>query len=82
MDGGYVLEIDNSYPAKFDIRDIDNDGLPEILMRIETYNYDVYPIPKKWTKRYGFKTNYIVIEYEKGKLIVRDQIEKERTDKK
>jgi hypothetical protein len=73
MDGGYVMGVDNSYPDKFDIWDIDNDGLPEILMKIETYTYTFYPISKKLTKRYRFKTNYIVIEYEKGKLIVRDQ---------
>jgi hypothetical protein len=81
MDGGYVGgSIDNRHPWHFDIRDIDNDGLPEILMRIETYSYHVYPIPKKWQKRYGFKTNFIVIEYEKGKLKVRDQKKSEKTE--
>jgi len=73
MDGGYVGGLDNSNPQQFDIRDIDNDGLPEILMEIATYNGSPYPIPKSWKKKFGIKSHHIVIEYEKGKLIVRDQ---------
>ena len=60
-------------PDHFDIRDIDGDGRAEILMRIETYNSEISPIPQAWRKRYGFKTNFIVIKYERGKLQVRDQ---------
>jgi hypothetical protein len=73
MDGGYVGGLDISNPHQFDIRDIDNDGLPEILMEIATYNGSPYPIPKNWKKKYGIKSHHIVIEYEKGKLIVKDQ---------
>jgi hypothetical protein len=72
MDGGYISGVDNSQPDQFDIRDIDNDGLPEILMRIQTYNDETDLIPTKWTTDFRIKTNYIVIEYNKGQLITRD----------
>ncbi len=72
MDGGYIGGVDNSLPEQFDIRDIDQDGLPEILMRIQTYNLRPYPIPKKWKRKYGIKTNKIIIEYSNGRLLTRD----------
>ncbi len=72
MDGGYIVGVDNSQPEQFDIRDIDNDGLPEILMRIQTYNGEADVIPTKWTTDFGIKTNYIVIEYNEGQLITSD----------
>lgn len=72
MDGGYVGGVDNSNPNQFDIRDIDNDGLPEILMQIQTYNGQSYTIPTKWKIKYGIKSNRIVIEYTKGKIKTRD----------
>jgi hypothetical protein len=72
MDGGYIAGVDSSQPEQFAIRDIDHDGLPEILMKIETYNAEVYPIPRKWKHLYGIKTNHIVIEYQNGRLITRD----------
>jgi len=72
MDGGYIFGVDNSLPDHFDIRDLDNDGLPEILMEIQTYNGTPSPVPKQWTSEYGIKTNYIVIEYTTGKLKARD----------
>ena len=42
-------------------------------MKIQSYNGELSKIPKKWEKEYGIKTNYIIIEYEKGKLKVTDQ---------
>lgn len=74
MDGGYVGGVDNSQPNQFDIRDIDADNLPEIVMQIQTYNNKKSPLPKKWKKQYGITSNYIVIEYANRKLLVRDYI--------
>ena len=45
MDGDYIGDVDNSQPDQFDIRDIDNDGLPEIEMQIQTYNGQSGSIP-------------------------------------
>lgn len=73
MDGGYIAGVDNSQPEQFDIRDTDGDGLPEVLMKIQTYNLRPYPIPKKWKRKYKISTNHIIIEYDNGKLITRDQ---------
>jgi hypothetical protein len=72
LDGGYLAGVDITQPERFDIRDIDNDGLPEIFMKIQTYNGMLYPIPKKWKRLYGIKTNNIIIEYAKDRLIVHD----------
>ncbi len=72
MDGGYIGGIDNSKPDQFDIRDIDNDRLPEILMRIQTYNGGSKAIPVKWQTEYGIKSNHIVIEYKGEQLTIRD----------
>jgi hypothetical protein len=73
MDGGYIGSIDNSIPEQFDIRDIDADGLPEILMQIETYNGSHNPLPVTWQTEYGIKSNNIVIEYKEGALKVSDR---------
>lgn len=81
MDGGYLIGVDNSNPSQLDIQDIDNDGRPEILMRIQTYNEKAYPIPLRWKLRYGLKTNNIVFEYENGKIRVMDRQVKEKTIK-
>jgi len=72
MDGGYIGGVDNTQPDLFDIRDIDSDGLPEILMRIQTYNGVSETIPTKWETDYGIKSNYIVIEYNDGQIIITD----------
>lgn len=73
MDGGYISGVDNSWPDQFNISNIDSDSLPEITMKIQSYNWELSPIPKKWQKKYGIKTNFIVFQYEKGKLTVSDQ---------
>jgi|GEM_PF-2743924 len=72
MDGGYIGGVDNSQPDQFDIRDIDSDGLPEIVMRIQTYNGLSDTIPAEWHTEYGIKSNLIVIEYTGGQIITRD----------
>lgn len=72
MDGGYVFFVDNSIPEQFDIKDIDHDGLPEILMQIQTYNGRPEDIPSEWTKQYGIRSNKIIIEYSGGEIITRD----------
>lgn len=72
MDGGYMFDVDNSWPDKFDIQDYDKDGLPEIKMKIQTYNGEIAKIPLKWKTTYHIKSNTILIEYEKEKLITRD----------
>jgi hypothetical protein len=72
MDGGYVLGVDNSKPEQFNIGDIDKDGLPEITMLIQTYNDKTLLIAKEWRKKYGIKTNRIIIEFNGKELIVKD----------
>lgn len=74
MDGGYVgtAGIDNSKPYQFDIRDADGDGLPEILMQIQTYNGIAQKIPRKWRRKYHITGNHIMIEYENCRLEVKD----------
>ena len=57
----------------FNIHNIDNDILPEITMTVESYNGQCVKISPKYTADYGFKTNYIVIQYEGGKLKITDQ---------
>lgn len=73
MDGGYIRGIDNSQPEKFNISNIDSDPLPEITMRIESYNEESSQITEKWQKEYGIKTNYIIVQYEKGEMKVSDR---------
>jgi len=80
MDGGYIGGVDNSQPDQFDIRDIDNDGLPEILMRIQTYNGESGTIPAKWNIDYGIKSNFIVIEYTGGQIKTSDYKPKTNID--
>ncbi len=76
-DGGYEGGVDNSQPDQFDIRDTDGDGLPEIVMRIQTYNGNAEKIPKKWKRDYGIKSHYIVIEYAEGEIRIRDYTSKD-----
>ena len=64
--------VDSTLPEQFAIRDFDKDGLPEIFMKIETYNSENYPIPKKWLHQYGIKTNLILFDFSNGKLICKD----------
>lgn len=72
MDGGYIFGVDSGQPNQFYIKDIDQDGLPEILMQIETYNAKEEKINSDFTKEYGIKTNRIVIQYAMGKIQVSD----------
>lgn len=72
IDGGYINGIDKSNPKQFDIKDIDKDGLPEILLRINSYNNIDFELQRKWQKEYGIKTNYIIIEFLNGDLKLRD----------
>jgi hypothetical protein len=57
---------------KFDIQDYDKDGLPEIKMMIQTYNGEATKIPTAWSRKYKIKSNTILFEYEKDKLIIHD----------
>ena len=72
MDGGYIAGVDSTQPEQFNISDIDKDGRAEIFMKIQTYNWELYPLPRKWKRLFGIKSNYIIIEFENGKLITRD----------
>lgn len=73
MDGGYIAGVDNSQPEQFNISNIDEDPLPEITMKIQSYNGELSKIPKEWQKEYGIKTNFIVIQFQNGRLEVSDQ---------
>ncbi|TPN85938.1 hypothetical protein [Aquimarina algicola] len=72
MDGGYLFGVDGSNPEHFYIDDYDDDGLPEIFMEISTYNGEKYPLNKKWIKKYGFKTHYILFDFLEGKIVIKD----------
>lgn len=73
MDGGYGFGIvDGSQADQFCVEDVDGDGLPEIFMMISTYNAEVSPIDKEWTKEYGITSNYIIFDYANGKVHVMD----------
>ena len=72
MDGGYVMGVDNSQPWHFNIKDYDQDGLPEIFMEIFTYNADRNPIPTSVAAQYGINSNLIYLDYENDKLIAKD----------
>lgn len=68
LDGGYVGGLDLSQPDRFAIRKTDG-KLPELLMRIETYNGTPQPLPEDWKKRYGIRSHHIAVG---GRLRVRD----------
>lgn len=79
MDGGYTFGMpDGSQPDQFRIADVDEDGKDEILMWIGTYNGVEYDIPRSWRRKWGFRTNHIVIEVEDGNILVRDQLDSEK----
>jgi hypothetical protein len=69
MDGHYTGGIDDSWPRHFNVADYDHDGLPEIFMEIQTYNSEVNDVS---FPELGIFSNYIIIEYEKGKLRAKD----------
>lgn len=69
MDGHYERGVDDSYPWHFGVEDYDNDGLPEIFMEISTYNSDIDSVAYP---SYNIFSNYILIEFENGKLQVKD----------
>lgn len=73
MDGGYGFGIvDGSNYDQFTVEDVDEDGLPEIFMGIQTYNGIKDPIPKKWTRKYGIQSNYIIFDFIDGAIILED----------
>lgn len=72
MDGGYIWGVDGSWPDQFHIKDWDQDGRDEIFMQIQTYNGRPGPIPRKWARKYGIKTNEISFDFREGKLQVAD----------
>ncbi len=78
MDGHYVGGLDMGMPDHFAIGRFEGSPLPQIFMEVGTYNGEEFPIPRKWTRKYGFRTNRILVSFEKGKLKVRDRQAKVR----
>ncbi|MBN1524140.1 MAG: hypothetical protein JW904_06655 [Spirochaetales bacterium] len=72
IDGGYIGGFDDSKPDTFFIKDFDNDGLPEIYLKINTYNGDPIDIPIEWQEAYNIQTHYILIDYYNNKIRVID----------
>ena len=72
MDGDFTLGVDDNSSDHFQIRDFDNDELPEIYMEIYTDNDEITPIKLEWTRDYGITTNYIIFDYINGVMEVRD----------
>jgi hypothetical protein len=72
LDGGYVGGLDPlSKPDHFNIRKTDG-ALPELLMRINTYNGEPYTLPNIWKRRFRLKTNFVAVGFARGRLRVRD----------
>jgi hypothetical protein len=74
MDGGYRLGVEDNSPGQFQIKDFDNDGLPEIYMEIHAYNGEASPLEIEWTRDYGIITSHIIFDYIDGVMEVRDYI--------
>ena len=74
MDGGYRLGVEDNSPGQFQIKDFDNDGLPEIYMEIHAYNGEASPLEIEWTRDYGITTSHIIFDYIDGVMEVRDYI--------
>ncbi|GAB4279519.1 MAG: hypothetical protein Kow0068_03500 [Marinilabiliales bacterium] len=74
MDGGYEFDVDDSQPSHFNIKNYDNDSLPEIFMEIATYNSVPYELPKQWTEAYNIHSHYIIFDYDTviKSLLVKD----------
>ncbi len=68
MDGGYPKGLDLSRKEHFNIQDYDGDGKAEIYMEIDTYSYHKYTIKRGWTKKYGIRNNYILVDFENGRI--------------
>ena len=66
------MGLDDSNPDIFYIDDFDKDGLPEIFLKINTYNDDMTDIPREWQDTYNIKSNYILIDYCHSQLNVID----------
>jgi hypothetical protein len=72
MDGGYQGGEDLlSKPDQFTIRTPPS-GLPELVMKISTYNGKPYPLERKWMRRYGIRTHHVAICFRGGRVRVRD----------
>ena len=72
MDGGYLLGVGDNSSDQFQIKDFDNDGLPEIYMEIHAYNGETSPLELEWTRDYGITTSHIIFDYIDGVMEVRD----------
>ncbi|GMT49074.1 MAG: hypothetical protein IEMM0008_0613 [bacterium] len=72
MDGGYPKGLNLSRKVHFDIQDYDLDGKAEIFMEIDTYSYHKHTIKKGWIKKYGIRNNYILVDFENGRIRYRD----------
>lgn len=72
MDGGYLLGVGDNSSDQFQIKDFDNDGLPEIYMEIHAYNGEISPLELEWTRDYGITTSHIIFDYIDGVMEVRD----------
>jgi len=72
LDGSYRPEFNLSLPHQFNIKDFDNDGEPEIYMRIYINRHIKYDIPEAVKQKFKIKTHYILVEFKKGKPIARD----------
>ena len=74
MDGGYLLGVEDHSSDQFQIKDFDNDGLPEIYMEIHAYNGETSPLELEWTRDYGITTSHIIFDYIDGVMEVRDYV--------
>lgn len=72
MDGEFMSGPDTSSLDHFQIKDFDNDGLPEIYLEIYAYHGEVTPIEIEWTRDYGITTNHIIFDYINNIMEVRD----------
>jgi hypothetical protein len=72
LDGGLApLEDLPSRPDRFSVV-IDEGGLPEMVMEIETYDGKPGPLDRSWKRVYGISTHRIAVAFRGGKVSARD----------
>src|SRR5688500_772757 len=71
----FPFEMDGGGPGPyrtFSVGDFDGDGLDDLRLEIQTYNGEPDRIPRRWTRRYGIRSNNILLSFVGGRPRARD----------
>lgn len=72
IEGGYAYPMDlPDIPEQFSVGRTPG-GLPEIRMRVATYNGRPERLPQSWRDRYRIRSHHLGISFPKGNMRVRD----------